>query len=474
MSLTKVSYSMIIGSPVNVLDYGADPTGNSDSYAAFVGALATGRAIYVPGGTYLLSATLNFPVGDANVRDFYGDGYEETILLFDDVSGISSNNSGATFSNFSVINKAAGPYPANPVEGNIDSALIGIRLFGNNMVMNHVRVQGFGVGVRIDTKFYNTLYNCMVQFNLVGLKNESNFNHSYACYYSEQFNKSIWVLSGSHDFRSCSLEGVVNYDQDNANYPNGGALIGPETLIYPLQTQARPIATFRDCYSEDHNFFANDGMAIDTLYGGSRVRTIAHVPVLLKNIYANPSVNLAAQPTAAGWTTAVGISQTNNTAQVDGNHYYTIFTSAAAVGVVKQISAPFNTLVRGLVIPTSESADYLIYAGVWVNLKSANFTTAFPTMLVDFEDTSGIIFNAENVVRTQTPIDNTLIDEWQYIGFSTAIRNTLSTGNPLAGVRIYLRMGDGPEDHALSNRIMWVANPELRLLFADGGQAIAS
>jgi hypothetical protein len=161
MSLTKVSYSMVTGAPVNVLDYGADPTGANDSHAAFVSALATGRAIYVPGGTYLLSAMLDFPAGDANTRDFYGDGYEKTILLFDDVSGISCNNSGATFSNFSVINKVAGPYPANPVESNIDSALVGIRLHGNNMVLDRVRVQGFGIGVRIDTKFYNTLINCV-------------------------------------------------------------------------------------------------------------------------------------------------------------------------------------------------------------------------------------------------------------------------------------------------------------------------
>ena len=31
MSFTKVSYFMIIGAPVNVLDYGADPTGATDS-----------------------------------------------------------------------------------------------------------------------------------------------------------------------------------------------------------------------------------------------------------------------------------------------------------------------------------------------------------------------------------------------------------------------------------------------------------
>jgi len=39
MSLTKASYSMITGAPVNVLDYGADPTGTNDSTAAIQAAI---------------------------------------------------------------------------------------------------------------------------------------------------------------------------------------------------------------------------------------------------------------------------------------------------------------------------------------------------------------------------------------------------------------------------------------------------
>jgi len=59
MSLTKVSYSMINGASVNVLDYGADPTGVADSYAAFVAALVAGSNVYVPQGTYKLTQTLS-------------------------------------------------------------------------------------------------------------------------------------------------------------------------------------------------------------------------------------------------------------------------------------------------------------------------------------------------------------------------------------------------------------------------------
>lgn len=40
MSLTKVSYSMITGAPVNPIDHGADPTGVDDSAAAFTDAIA--------------------------------------------------------------------------------------------------------------------------------------------------------------------------------------------------------------------------------------------------------------------------------------------------------------------------------------------------------------------------------------------------------------------------------------------------
>jgi len=73
MSLTKVSYSMIQGSSANVLDFGADPTGATDSTVAFQAALdaakgangtGAGRtvfSIYIPtppGGFYKISSTL--------------------------------------------------------------------------------------------------------------------------------------------------------------------------------------------------------------------------------------------------------------------------------------------------------------------------------------------------------------------------------------------------------------------------------
>lgn len=76
MSLTKVTYSMISGATVNVLDFGADPTGTSDSTTAFTNAQGSGNVtVMMPPGTYLLD-NLRIKSG----VNFIGYGYEATTI----------------------------------------------------------------------------------------------------------------------------------------------------------------------------------------------------------------------------------------------------------------------------------------------------------------------------------------------------------------------------------------------------------
>jgi parallel beta-helix repeat protein len=56
MALTKVSYSLITGAPINVLDKGADPTGMMDSSSAIQAAINAGSTVLFPSGTYLLAS----------------------------------------------------------------------------------------------------------------------------------------------------------------------------------------------------------------------------------------------------------------------------------------------------------------------------------------------------------------------------------------------------------------------------------
>jgi len=78
MSLTKVSYSMIQGGGVCVLDYGADPSGVSDSTSSIQTAIDTGKSVYFPSGTYKVTSALSFNQTDVA---YYGDGKNSSYIM---------------------------------------------------------------------------------------------------------------------------------------------------------------------------------------------------------------------------------------------------------------------------------------------------------------------------------------------------------------------------------------------------------
>ena len=67
MSLTKASYSIINGAPINVLDYGAVGNGTTDDtvaiQAAIDAAAVNNQLLYFPTGTYRVVDTLTIYSG---------------------------------------------------------------------------------------------------------------------------------------------------------------------------------------------------------------------------------------------------------------------------------------------------------------------------------------------------------------------------------------------------------------------------
>ena len=83
MSLTKVSYSMITGAPVNILDYGADPTNTTDSTTAInlaiTDAITFNGEVFFPAGTYKVTDTIQmFCSGSGNGVNLIGQGAGRT------------------------------------------------------------------------------------------------------------------------------------------------------------------------------------------------------------------------------------------------------------------------------------------------------------------------------------------------------------------------------------------------------------
>ncbi|MHB8914725.1 MAG: beta strand repeat-containing protein [Thiobacillus sp.] len=72
------SYESKFGDTVSVLDFsGCDPTGAADSTACFNSAVATGKSVHVPKGTYIISS--NVAVSGAQI--IYGDGPYSTVIM---------------------------------------------------------------------------------------------------------------------------------------------------------------------------------------------------------------------------------------------------------------------------------------------------------------------------------------------------------------------------------------------------------
>lgn len=95
MSLTKVSYSMIDGAPVNVLDYGAVGDGIADDTNALKDAIAAAKLVYLPAGTYRITSPLYLTgVEGSGGTQLIGAGSGQTIISKSTVTaGTGSNTS---------------------------------------------------------------------------------------------------------------------------------------------------------------------------------------------------------------------------------------------------------------------------------------------------------------------------------------------------------------------------------------------
>jgi hypothetical protein len=316
MSLTKVSYSMITGAPVNVLDYGADPTGNIDSTSALSTAMAqAGKSIYLPTGTYKISSTLQ-PL----CSEIIGDGELATIIKpTAAVTKAMSIGGGASYPNI---------LDGFQVEGSSCPTATGI-FFGDGGSIagefRNLRVKNFsgtgGVGVRIDKALKTNFTKVTSELNEIGLLVQQAVSDSFpttllfdSCVFTTNSLYGAKLVDGyglyfvNTDFESSGEEGLYITDTSNrdvldiyiigcwfeANYNNNPAEFHMSVVGTGSGRTLRPIV---------------DGTFFSTNSGGTAAKAIKLSGAEVSGFYVNNPRLAQAYPGAVLITnSAVGVT----------------------------------------------------------------------------------------------------------------------------------------------------------------------
>jgi hypothetical protein len=260
MSLTKVSQSMIVGSVISVMDFGAknDNTDAAATTAAIQAAIdyaqanANVKCIVFPGGIYAVNATIN-------IKGNFSDG----LIIEGNKSVIQSSHDGIVFDCDSV-NPTPAPAgrarlnftdltilgPGN-VLSNVNS--VGIRLYGANYALNNVNCSYFYVALLGEGCLISSFIQCCFEQSRYGIVFRYfdgfgvNDNHFYKCNFIIcRFAIRYTDFSyGAVTFIGCEIEGN--------NLGVGNATDGVRICDFSGITDTAGEVTFIGCHFEQND-----------------------------------------------------------------------------------------------------------------------------------------------------------------------------------------------------------------------------
>ena len=215
MSLTKASFSMITGSVLNVLDYGADPTGVADSTSAIQTALNAaaaynGAILFFPKGTYSCANTLSLSSTVVGLS-LVGEGADNTNLGGSRI--IYSGASSSPFFSMSATNTRWCNIRMLDIRGTNASAtgnLLSVSIFNGNIEDCHFSMVSTAAEVvNINNSIDIKITRCYVRGgtkNIVGSGNNAIVFDQ--CDFGSQTDYSVGLTTPAGvSFKSCAFEG---------------------------------------------------------------------------------------------------------------------------------------------------------------------------------------------------------------------------------------------------------------------------
>ena len=398
MSLTKATFSMINGAQVNVLDYGADPTGVADSSAAFQAALLAGATVYVPSGTYKANITIP-TTATYGAKRIVGNGKTSTTLVTVDASSpavITVDATSAYMQHFQLEQIGL-----QSTAGNVNA--IGLYFKGTNVnsindyhAITDVSITGFGKGVYATGRLIESTWErvfityCKIGFH--GSTDPSNVSFILNRFSTCNFNNSLQegarvdVLSLDNTFYACNFQG------------NNSAAVAGVAATHFVDSQN---LTFIACYWEDNagsvavNTTVPATNSIGCRITGSGITTN---PVIINSwmvgsgciLLVDPTVlqsgsvnNCSITPTATGFGVAVTSAVNQGTTQsqfavnsaVSGQILLNNSVSSSQMGFIQQQEGWFYGA-------NPASVDLAKFKNFMINNSAVDCTLVAPTNLI--------------------------------------------------------------------------------------------
>jgi hypothetical protein len=279
MALTKATYSMIKGAPVNVLDYGAVGDGVANDTAAIqaaINSLATGGTVYLPAGTYKVD-TLLFP-NQFTAMKFIGAGMDAVTLLMNDATkpviamtpSAVIRNIGSVFSDFAVKANASSSI-VDPTQIAIDTNGFDSALFQRIKYLSNGALGSVGIMFRTSSAVnltYKQVFDTItIQEqrgpNVVFSTQNGGLGASYNTNVIEI--KNCWIYANSNVTTICDMGDCTSYSIHDNEFETSGnyAIIpGQQGYIYSNWFEGQAVAPFlfqnsRSVVSQSNTFTNN-------------------------------------------------------------------------------------------------------------------------------------------------------------------------------------------------------------------------
>lgn len=197
MALTKATFSMIEGQPVNVKDYGAVGDGSTDDTSAIQSAINSGNSVYFPAGTYKVSG---LTVEDKSDVSYFGNGDAEitnvgtttTSQIFKFVGTLDN----ITWSGLNIV--------GNEVVASNNSAFgCSSGQTGTNLTFRNLNIKDTMIGISLNADLSGSFKNCVIDScrftDIVGADAGEGYGVHLPFAYDTMVSNCVFTNVGRHD-----------------------------------------------------------------------------------------------------------------------------------------------------------------------------------------------------------------------------------------------------------------------------------